>query len=118
MKVHLPHIQISLVHFLQRKSPSWGKIDTGTNETLFWGRRNRLGRLGKNWGISIWGKWKLPFLKTPKNFQISICYFFTFKSIHILQTNPISPAGELLKFPVGQADPEDIDYKELMDDET
>ena len=33
------------------------------------------------------------------------------------KTNPISPAGELLKFAVGQADDNEPDYSELLDDE-
>ena len=33
------------------------------------------------------------------------------------QTNPISPAGEVLKFPVGQANEDDPDYSELLSDE-
>ena len=34
-----------------------------------------------------------------------------------VQTNPISPAGEVLKFPVGQANEDDPDYSELLSDE-
>ena len=33
------------------------------------------------------------------------------------QTNPISPAGEVLRFPVGQNDENEPDYKELIDDD-
>lgn len=35
----------------------------------------------------------------------------------IIQTNPISPAGEVLRFPVGQNDENEPDYKELIDDD-